>query len=146
MRLALPQTRHTGDFQITRDGNYASFTSTLPLTGIGSARHSEIFRFDAVSDTLTCVSCDPTGAEASGDSELASNGLSLTGDGRIFFSSTESLVERDGDAHKDVYEWEPFGVGPNGSLCQTSGGCLGLITTGLGASRLDPSRSERQWD
>ncbi len=40
-------------------------------------------------EQLDCASCDPTNAAATGDATLASDGLSLTDDGRVFFNSTE---------------------------------------------------------
>ena len=39
----------------------------LPLTGYDSAAHPEVFRYDALSDTLDCASCNPTGEQATGD-------------------------------------------------------------------------------
>ena len=124
--------RHTAEFQVTPNGEFAVFSSTLPLTGFESAGYEEIYRYDAASESepLTCVSCDPTGNEPSAGSELAANGLSLTNDGRVFFTSAEALVERDGISRKNVYEWEAKGVGPQAALCQTAGGCIDLITTG----------------
>ena len=105
------QRQRPGDPQHRRlpghpDGDYAAFTSTLPLTGYDNAGHREVFRYDAAADTLDCASCNPTGEHGDGDAALASNGLSLTDDGRVFFNSTEGLVDRDLDDKKDAYEWE----------------------------------------
>ena len=47
---------------------------------------------------------------------MASHGLSLTDDGRMFFTTTEPLVLRDTDGVKDAYEW--------------TGGAIQLISTG----------------
>ena len=60
---------------------------------------------------LACVSCNPTGAPSAGEASLASNGLSLTDDGRVFFNTTDPLVGADTDEKQDVYEWEPQGTG-----------------------------------
>jgi len=52
-------------------GRYFAFMSELSLTGYenrsdgGGPRNEEVFRYDAVLDTLTCVSCIPTGASPS---------------------------------------------------------------------------------
>ena len=119
-------TRNTADFQVSPSGNDAVFTSTLSLTGYDNAAHREVFRYDAPSDNLDCASCNPTGEQATGEATLASNGSSLTDDGRVFFNSTEGLVDRDLNGNKDVYEWEAEGT--NG--CQTDGGCVELISTG----------------
>ncbi|MGA8744553.1 MAG: hypothetical protein WB507_01660 [Solirubrobacterales bacterium] len=134
-----PEVRHTSDFQINRSGNEAVFTSTLPLTGYDSNDHHEIFRYDVPTTTLTCVSCNPTGEQPSGDSTLALNGASLTADGRVFFNSNEALIDRDLNEKEDVYEWEPEGAGPTQGRCaptsptftRASGGCLDLISTGI---------------
>ena len=98
-------TRHTGDFQITPDGNDGAFTTTIPLTGYTNAGHEEVFRYDSPSDAIDCASCNPTGARATGEASLARNGLSLTEDGRVFFNSTDPLVPSDLDNREDVYEW-----------------------------------------
>ena len=99
-------TRNTADFQVNPSGNDAVFTSTLPLTGYDNAAHREVFRYDAPTDTLDCPSCNPTGEQATGEATLASNGSSLSDDGRVFFNSTEGLVDRDLNGKQDVYEWE----------------------------------------
>ena len=74
-------TRHTGDFQITPNGDDAAFTSTIPLTGYINGRHAEVFRYDAPGEALDCVSCNPTNARSTGEASLARNGLSLTDEG-----------------------------------------------------------------
>jgi hypothetical protein len=51
------------------------------------------------------VSCNPN-VEPSGDSTLASNGQSITNDGRVFFTSPDQQVLADGNGRRDVYEWE----------------------------------------
>ncbi len=49
-------------------GRYLAFMSKLPLTGYdnrdaaGGEPAQEVFRYDSVTDELTCVSCDPSGA------------------------------------------------------------------------------------
>ncbi len=126
------EARHTADFQVTPDGEFAVFASTLPLTGFESGGLPEVYRYDAAaSGSLACASCDPTGVEPTADSELAPDGLSLTNDGRVFFTTAEPLVERDADNRKDVYEWEADGAGPKAAPCETPRGCLGLISTGI---------------
>ncbi len=80
-----------------------------------------------------CASCTPTNAPATGDASLASHGLSLTDDGRVFFDSTDALVLRDGNERKDVYEWEVQGAGncnpDNHELLLTGTACR-LISSG----------------
>ena len=104
--VSSPSVRHTADFQVTPSGRYAIFSSVLPLTGTEAAGHSEIFRYDAGTQNLLCVSCDQTGVEPNGNSTMAADGSSLTNDGRVVFNSDEPLVESDGNGRGDVYEWE----------------------------------------
>jgi hypothetical protein len=126
-----PGVRHTADFQITPSGNDAAFTSVLPLTGYDTAAHREIYRYDAPSEELACVSCSPTTEQATADASLPIQGLALSADGRVFFNSTEGLVDRDLNGREDAYEWEPQGSGPAPVTCQTAGGCVDLISTGI---------------
>ena len=83
------------------------------------------------------MSCSPTGARATGDESLASDGLSLTDDGRVFFNSSDALDARDLDETEDVYEWEPQGTRncqPESPIfSKSTEACLGLISTGTSA-------------
>ncbi len=101
-----PETRHTADFQVTPSGDFAAFNSKLPLTGYDNDEHREVYRYAAAGNAIDCVSCPPTGARASGNASLASDGLSLTEDGRVFFNSTDPLIPSDLNGAEDVFEWE----------------------------------------
>jgi len=135
--VSSPGSRNTADFQISPSGSFAAFTSTLPLTGYDNAAHREIFRYDASSQELSCASCNPTSEQAEGDATMASDGLSLSDDGRVFFNSTEGLVDRDLNNKTDVYEWSPQRPTTEIGACHTAGGCVELISTGT--SPLDSS-------
>lgn len=132
--VSSPEVRHTGDFQITPSGDFAAFPTTLPLTGYESATHSEIYRHDATGGETVCVSCPPTGADAVGDAGLASDGLSLTDSGRVFFTTHDPLVAADTDNLMDAYEWELKGSGTcseqSPSFDTGIGACLALISAG----------------
>lgn len=104
------------------------FPATLPLPGT-----VRVFRYDAPSGTIACVSCLPDGtasglsAEAGGVSEgafkLISNRLpnSLSRDGRtVFFQTAARLLPADENDRYDVYRWEE--------------GELSLISTGRSPS------------
>ena len=130
-------TRHTADFQVSPDGKFAAFPSVqklLPL--VDNADHNEVYRYDAPGQSLECVSCSPTNSEVVGDSSLASKGLSLTDDGRVFFDSTDAIALLDSNGRKDVYEWEPPGIGncvadsTNPNYFAFTGNCLSLISAG----------------
>lgn len=105
------------EFQTTPSGEHSVFRTGLPLIGYDSDERFEVYRYDAAGPGLTCVSCPLTNSRATGDSELASHGLSVTGDGRVFFNTPDALVLRDTNSVKDVYEW--------------AGGRAELISTGL---------------
>jgi len=135
--VSSPEARHTADFQITPSGNDAVFPSTLALAGNGeeTAGHSEVYRYDATTEKLTCISCTTTGAPSAGESSLASNGPSLTDDGnRVFFNTTDALVGADTDKRQDVYEWELKGSGnceeTSPTFHKSTGTCLALISAG----------------
>jgi hypothetical protein len=133
--VSAPTVQHTADFQVSPDGEFAVFPSVLSLTGRETGDRSQIYRYDATTQALVCVSCDPTGVQPTGDSTLARDGSSLTNDGRVFFNSDEPLVERDSNRRGDIYEWEPPGAvtGQGNFSCQNPGGCLNLISTGISA-------------
>jgi hypothetical protein len=132
-----PGTPKTADFETAPSGNYAVFLSALPLTGYNSGAHREVYRYDAATEKLECASCNPTGEQATGEATLPSEGLGLASDGRVLFNSTEGLVDHDLNETEDVYEWEPQGFELEhehefvpGASCETTSGCVQLISTG----------------
>jgi len=129
-----PNTRNTADFQVTPSGEFAVFSTTLPLNGEEGSGYPEIFRYDAADRKLDCASCDPSGAKVTGGASLAANGSSLTEAGQVFFNSEAPLELRDDDNRTDVYEWEPQGTGTceadSTSFSSASGDCIGLISAG----------------
>ena len=76
---------------ISRSAPTAATRSSLPLLAdrLPQLRPLRVYRYDAVQGTLDCASCAPTGAPG------ASNALAarphLTDDGRVFFTTQESL-------------------------------------------------------
>jgi hypothetical protein len=124
----------------TPDGEVFVFQSHADLTPHESEGHVQIYRYDAGAETLLCISCNPTGAAASGDSVLQSNESSSTtsattlipnvvDDGQaVFFESENPLLPEDANSVRDVYEWKAGGGGD----CKGEGGCLALISSGQG--------------
>jgi len=137
--VSAPETRHTGDFQITPSGNYAVFPSALALADgeEETAGHTEVYRYQAPSAKLECVSCNPTGAPSAGEAGLAPNGLSITNEGRVFFATSDQLTAADTDNKQDVYEWEPSGAGncneSSLSFSRQTKACIALISAGTSA-------------
>jgi len=132
----------TDPSRATPDGNALLFESRARLDGYDPEGNTEVYRYDFAAETLSCLSCNPTLAGATGgaslesvseqvgrDEPFSSYGFvaNLTPDGRrAFFQSTEALVPTDTDGFQDIYEWEAQGVG----TCERSGGCLFLISGG----------------
>jgi hypothetical protein len=104
------------DFQVTPDGRYAVFSTDVPVTGYRNLGNTEIYRYDSVQDLVECVSCAPTNQPGRSDVTLASHGLNMTDDGRVFFTTQETFALRDTNAKQDVYEWT------NGDTKLISGG------------------------
>jgi hypothetical protein len=100
-----------GGLQQTPEGRYAAFVSSLPLTGYANNRHGEVYRYDSQLEEMACTSCNPTGQTATADATIATQGLSIADDGRVFFNSREGLVDRDLNNKLDAYEWKPAGGG-----------------------------------
>lgn len=130
----------------TPEGHVLLFESRADLSDYESEGRIQVYRYDAVDATLTCLSCPPTLAQASGDGGRLTTveGLharyfplgpytmvgNLRADGaRAFFESDQSLAVADRDGVSDVYEWEESGVGS----CRTPGGCTYLISSGKSA-------------
>lgn len=130
-------------------GRVLLFRSQLPLTNYDNNRRDELYRAELTPSgrTLECVSCNPSGAPASGDASLQAipekfaapkgqaptltRNLSLGG-GRVFFDTPEKLVASDTNGVNDVYEWEAKGNGSCESEEQ-NGGCLYLLSGGTGS-------------
>jgi hypothetical protein len=146
--------------QVTSNGQVLVFQSVANLTGYDSTSLTtggpsvEIYRYDAESGELACVSCNPSGArphtqvlpvpyerEASVGNTLKVQAAAwlpsarkgtytprmLVDDGRrVFFNAFDSLAITDTNGAQDVYEWIAQGTGG----CTTEGGCVHLISTG----------------
>jgi hypothetical protein len=51
---------------LASNGSDLAFESTRSLTGYNSEGHGELYRYDAVSSTISCMSCSPTGVREGG--------------------------------------------------------------------------------
>ncbi len=126
----------------TADGAVLVFQSHGDLTGQDPGGYSEVYRYDTGSGSIICVSCNPDGEIASGETRLQIpdfSGVSelliadttlipnVTEDGQsVVFESEEGLVPQDVNGHRDVYEWHAHGVGG----CERASGCVVLVSTG----------------
>lgn len=122
--------------RVSPDANTLLVSSAEPLTGYNSENLTELFRYSALTNRLTCVSCEPTGAAPARASLQSVNvndfleprwtpatvytrNLSSNGD-RVFFETRGQLVPADVNGEgcrieetialtptcQDVYEWE----------------------------------------
>ncbi len=148
--------------RMTPDGAHLAFVSTASLTGYDNIDASdghpalELFLYDAATEELHCISCNPSGARPEArefKGNLAASLMvaaqmtpsetqfylprNLSTDGnRLFFESFEALLPRDTNGKGDVYEWERAA---SQSQCDSmgaelfvasAGGCLSLISSG----------------
>jgi WD40-like Beta Propeller Repeat len=125
--------------RVSPDGRYVVFVSEAPLTSYDNAGHDEVYEYEAGSVSPVCVSCNPNGAAAVGSSSIPPptkyevrsavyESRALSSDGsRVFFDTSEALVDADTDGTQDVYEWERSGTG----TCSLAAGCVSLISGGV---------------
>jgi hypothetical protein len=118
---------------VTPNGEYLALVSQASLTGYdntdantGSA-DKEVFLYDAGNEHLSCVSCNPSGAQPVGSASVANGEKTghtprfITDDGqRVFFNSSDVLLPADTNGQQNVYEYE--------------NGTIHLISSGTGAS------------
>jgi sugar lactone lactonase YvrE len=140
--------------RVTPDGKHMAFESVRGLTGFDNRDAStgrpdnEVFLYDASTSQLACASCNPSGAQPTGDAsilgseEAAADGVdpgwnsgllylprNLSDDGsRLFFETTDALVAGDVNGLQDVYEYE------NGRPRLISSGTSGVDSSFFDAS------------
>jgi hypothetical protein len=144
--------------RVSADGAHAAFVSRAPLSGYdnrqvggGGACNpedlqqtpfcSEVYRYDAAADELSCASCNPTGARPLGPARVpsystplhASRVLSEDGS-RLFFETPDRLASRDSNGRVDVYQWEQPDTGgcreESYDFSAEAEGCISLISSG----------------
>jgi hypothetical protein len=150
----------------TTDGSRLAFVSMGSPTGYDNTdavdaegrKALEVYLYDAETDELACVSCNPTGARPLGRTfksfgstktrrvaarmpagqNMLVTPRALTSDGnRLFFDSYDALLPRDTNGKGDVYEWmrasgqKDCDKAGAELYVPNSGGCLSLISSGL---------------
>jgi hypothetical protein len=126
---------------VTPDGSKMVFVDFANITGYNSNRHSEVYLYDADTNSVTCVSCNPSvpAGQSEADIQLAwlhpEDPLAppsvpvVSDDGsRVFFETGEALVPQDTNGLEDVYEWDDGRV----SLLSSGQGSLDSFLVGVG--------------
>ena len=156
--VALSPRKHVA--RVSPDGSVAIFASRGALTGEDNLDQatgepsSEVFRYDATTEELACLSCLGNGARPAARQlrldnnprdywyaslipgwEFLHRTRALSDDGaRAYFNSLNRLVPQDQNGMQDVYEWEAPGRGDcteaAANYRPASEGCVNLISTG----------------
>ena len=128
----------SANWETTPDGRYLLFATTHDVGGYNSTAASptdcpdatgaaapnghcdEVYRYDsaaAPAEALSCVSCDPSGADPSSNALFARSAFAtddpggsppkaISDDGSyVFFDSGDGLIPTDTNEKLDVYEW-----------------------------------------
>jgi hypothetical protein len=121
----LPGFARVEQARTSEDGSIDLFVTDAPIAGFNDGGTQQIFRYDATSNALNCVSCAPVGVtpersvlsntaegpicEQNGNCNsmpLADDHSMSTNGDRVFFDTATPLVPQDTDGTTDVYEWE----------------------------------------
>ena len=97
--------------QVSANGRWLAFISTLPLTGQATAGEPQIFRYDGTTGQILCASCLPDGGRTKAGASLGSIGRTdpprvVSEDGVVAFQSREALVPADTNGQIDVYDFD----------------------------------------
>jgi hypothetical protein len=107
--------------RVSANGAFIGFTSTAQLTSYDNTGASEIDLYDAATETLSCASCDPSGAAPTAGGAAIPHPVApdysawptnaypqryVSDNGQVFFTSSEALLPVDTKAEADVYEYE----------------------------------------
>ncbi len=115
--------------RVSADGRFLVFRSRARVTGYDNHGTYQVYRFNALSGELVCISCDPRTDRSHGDAFLKrriigatlpswlTRNISSSGE-KVFFDSSDGLVPRDLNGRIDVYEW--------------SAGSVRLVSSGTG--------------
>ena len=120
----------TGDhegvhFWSSPSGRYFAFRSTAKLTGYDPTSAAcgdscpQVYRYDADTDELVCVSCRPDGRAPVSSAGLGNHQAdggsraflrAVDDSGQVFFDTGEQLVPSDTNSFTDVYEYDDNGL------------------------------------
>jgi hypothetical protein len=90
---------------VSPSGSHMAVITATRLTSYNNNSQREMYTYDPIARSLTCVSCLPSGAAPGANVQGSKNGLFMSDDGRAFFSTRDSLVSQDANGIVDVYEY-----------------------------------------
>lgn len=125
--------------RMVANGSVLVFRTNARISGFNSGGYEQVYRYDAITERLDCVSCPPEGVTPSGGARVSYNSAEggeyekvngynsepmttldtriVSSDGsRVFFDTPDALLQRDSNGRRDAYEWE------NGQLYLISSG------------------------
>jgi hypothetical protein len=111
--------------QVAPDDSHMAFATDNRVTQYDSGGHLEMYLYDPANRRVACVSCIPNGEKPTSDIAASEDGLFMTNDGRVFFSTEDALVHADTNEALDIYEY--------------LNGRAQLITTGTGDTHVPPN-------
>ncbi|HEY5046024.1 MAG TPA: hypothetical protein VII53_09225 [Solirubrobacteraceae bacterium] len=99
---------------VTANGEHLALISLNSLTEYEANGHPEMYEYAAQSGTITCVSCDLSGAPIGSGVEYADGSTAVNGTPRfmnedgseVFFDTSEPLVSVASNGQANVYEYE----------------------------------------
>jgi hypothetical protein len=109
-----PTDRLFSESRVSGSGRFLLLRSREQLTGVDTGGTFQLYRFDAVDESIVCVSCNPDGSVPSTSVFLKHHrkvrrppwlSRNVSSDGRVFFETAEALVAGDTNGRLDVYEW-----------------------------------------
>jgi len=107
--------------RVSANGDFLGFTSSAQLTSYDNTDDSEIYLYDAATETLGCASCDPSGAAPTAGGAAIGPPVEpynvsevtdaypqryVSNEGQVFFDSSEALLPTATNAQQNVYEYE----------------------------------------
>ena len=120
--------------QVTPSGAHMAFVTASRLTSYDNNGRGEMYSYSPTTSDVICVSCRTDGQPAQSTAYGSQNGLFLTNDGRVFFSTKDALVPHDTNEINDVYEYaegkpQLISAGIGVSTEGFAGGFNGVTTT-----------------
>lgn len=91
--------------QVSPDDSHMAFATASPVGQYNNNGRLEMYLYNPATERLVCASCIPSGAPPNSDIVASQDGLFMTNDGRVFFTTEDALVHSDTNKAQDVYEY-----------------------------------------